>query len=91
MPGPSKGILHPTQRPPPQDQGSISLWLFNSSKGAKEEGEGVPGEGEVRRGVGVGVEKSVKGGQEPTVAPDKRSSDEAQGTIVVLCPNVLLL
>lgn len=40
-------------------------------------------EGKERQGW---LEKSVKGGQEPAVAPDKGSSDRAQGTMVVLCP-----
>lgn len=35
------------------------------------------------------VEKSMKGVQKPAVAPDKGSSDRAQGTIAVLCPDVL--
>ena len=41
------------------------------------------GRGKERQGW---VEKSVKGGQEPAGAPDKGSSDRAQGTMVVLCP-----
>lgn len=41
--------------------------------------------GKGRKGQGRGG----KGGQEPAVAPNKGSSDRAQGTIVVLCPDVL--
>lgn len=40
------------------------------------------------RGSGE-VEKSVTGGQAPAVGPNKGSNDQAQGTIVVLCPEVL--
>lgn len=84
---PSKGILNPTRRT--QDQGPLSLGLGSSSAGAKE-GEGVPGEGEVGRRWGWGV-RSGKGSQEPAMAPDKGSSDQAQGAIVIPCPNDLSL
>ena len=57
-------------------------------QGAKEEGKGVPGEGESRRGQGW-VKRNMKGGQEPAVASDKGSSDGAQGTLVALFPDVL--
>lgn len=41
-------------------------------------------------GEGGGREER-EGSQEPAVVPDKGSSDQAQGTIVILCPNVLSL
>lgn len=49
----------------------------------KRKGKVFQGRGKEKQGW---VEKSVKGGQEPAVAPDKGSSDPAQGTMIVLCP-----
>lgn len=55
--GPLSGNLSPTQRAPPHSQGSLGLRLCSSSEGAKEEGEGVPGEGEGERRAEVGGEE----------------------------------
>lgn len=54
-----------------------------AQKKPKRKGKVFQGRGKEKQGW---VEKSVKGGQEPAVAPDKGSSDRAKGTMVVLCP-----